>query len=289
MEADIKRDPSIRGMFNDEAFWTPTYEIGADTLTLSHLLTSFLVLAFGIFSSVIVIVLELMFCQSDKTSKPHLQHQPCNIDSSEGDSKSEEESAKETFIGQGTMEPNREISQELKSSAEKEPNIGTEKDNDDISTVLAQIHHDLCKEEYTLGNSHNEPFNVSVTSINSPDNMEMDRIGPYQTVLKKADTNIIKDKTNLDTNLSGEGSRITNSPQWSEIINFLDNEEYTTGHFLDEETTITPVISPGLDIPNNIDSRRASSQGSAVSEEDDTKSILAMMEIHETPDQGISG
>ena len=121
--------------------------------------------------------------------------------------------------------------------------------------------------------------------------MEIERIGPYQTVLKKADTNIIKDKTKHNYNFSGEGSPIRNSPQWSEIIDFLDNEESTTGHFLDEETstTQTPVISPGLDIPNNDDSRRASSQGSDISEEDDTKSILAMIEVHETQSQGRSG
>ena len=93
----------------------------------------------------------------------------------------------------------------------------------------------------------------------------------------------------LNYNLSGEGSPIRNSPQWSEIIDFLDNEKSTTGHFLDEETTITPVISPGLDIPNNTYSGRASSQGSDISEEDDTKSILATIEVHETPNQGRSG
>ena len=95
----------------------------------------------------------------------------------------------------------------------------------------------------------------------------------------------------LNHNLSGEGSPIRNSPQWSEIIDFLDNEESTTGHFMDEETstTQTPVISPGLDIANNVDSRRASSQGSDISEEDDTKSILAMIEIHDTPVRGMSG
>ena len=95
----------------------------------------------------------------------------------------------------------------------------------------------------------------------------------------------------LNHNLSGEGSPIRNSPQWSEIIDFLDNEESTTGHFLDEETstTQTPVISPELDILDNIDSSTASSRGSAISEKDDTESTLAMIEIHETPVRGMSG
>ena len=103
MEADIKRDPSIRGMFNDEAFWTPTYEIGADTLTIRHVLPSFLVLAFGISFSVMVIVLEKMLCKIDITSiaKPTLQHG--DIDSSKGAGESEEESAIEIVTHQGTM------------------------------------------------------------------------------------------------------------------------------------------------------------------------------------------
>merc|ERR1711879_36898 len=102
----------------------------------------------------------------------------------------------------------------------------------------------------------------------------MDRIGPCQNVLKKDDTEIMEDKTMLNYNLSGEGSPIRYSPQSSEIIDYLDNEESTTGQFLDEEasTTQTSEVSPGLDIPNNVDSSRASSQGSAVIEEDDTKS-----------------
>ena len=52
---------------------------------------------------------------------------------------------------------------------------------------------------------------------------------------------------------------------------------------------LNPSEQEVVDIPNNIDSRRASSKGSAVSEEANTESILAMVEIHETPEQGISG
>ena len=130
-----------------------------------------------------------------------------------------------------------------------------------------------------------------MTPIICEDNEKMDRIGPCKNVLKKDNTEIIEDKTNLNYNLSGEGSPIRYSPQRSEIMDYLNNEESTTGHFLDEETstTQTPEVSPGLDIPNTDDSRRASSQGSAVIEEDDTKSILGMIEIPETPVQGMSG
>ena len=43
--------------------------------------------------------------------------------------------------------------------------------------------------------------------------------------------------------LSREGSSIGKSPQWSEIIEFLDNESYTPGSFLDETTFSNPLIS----------------------------------------------
>ena len=289
MEADIKRDPSIRDMFNDEAFWTPTNVIAKETLTMGHILPSFLVLAFGLFSSVIAFVLERMLCHSDDNAKPTLQCS--NNDSRKGTGKSGEESTIEMHKDEATMEPYEEISSEMESGINKEPNNGKEKDNDDKIMTLVGIHNELCKEESTKGNVQNEPFTVSVTSIISVDNMETDRIGPCETVLKKDNIDIIEDKSKLNDILSGEGSPIRNSPQWSEIIDFLDNEEYTTGHFLDEETstTQTPVISPGLDIPHNVQSRRLSSQGSDISEEDDTKSILTMIEVHETPNQGISG
>ena len=287
MEADIKRDPRVRGMFNEEAFWTPTNEIGKETLTISHVLPSFMVLAFGVFFSGIVIVLERMLCKNDKTTIAKLTFQN---DSSKGAGEPEEESAIEISTHEGTMEPNEKIGPELKNE-KKESNIGKEKDSDDKMIVLAEIQEELCKEESTRGNSQYEPFTVSANSIISLDNMEIDKIGPCQTALKKSSTNIIEDKTKLNYNLCGEGSPIRNSPEWSEIIDFLDNEESTTGHFWDEETTTTqtPVISPGLDIPNNVDSRSASSQGSDISEEDDTKSILAMIEVHETQSQGRSG
>ena len=291
MEADIKSLPDIRGMYNERVFWTPTNVIGKETLTIGHVLTSFLVLAFGLFFSGIVIVLEVMLRQCEMTyiAKPTLHHS--NIDSSKEAGESEEESAIEIFSHEGTMERNEEISQELENGANKEPNISKEKDSDDKVITLAEIHDELCKEESTMGNVQNEPFTVSVTSIISVDNMETDTIGPCQTVLKKSNTDNIEDKTKLNYNLSGEEPPIRYSPQWSEIIDFLDNEEYTTGHFLDGETstTQTPIISPGLDIPTNVNSRRASSQGSAISEEDNIKSILAMIEIDETPVRGMSG
>ena len=294
MDADTKKLPNFRGIFNESTWWTPTNVIGKETLTISHVLPSFLVLAFGIFSSVIVIVLELMFCQSEKTfvAQPTIQTiQNGNIDSCKGTDKSDKETAIKTFTPEGSMGPNEEISPELESGATREPNIGEEKDCDDKIRTLVEIHDELCKEESSMGNVQKEPITVSVTSIKSLDNMETDRISPCKTVMKEDKTNIIEVKTKFDHNLFGEGSLIRKSPQWSEIINFLDNEESTTGHFLDEETstTQTPEVSPGLDIPNTDDSRRASSQGSAVIEEDDTKSILGMIEIPETPVQGMSG
>ena len=287
MEADIKRDPSIRDMFNDEAFWTPTNVIAKETLTMGHILPSFLVLAFGLFSSVIVIVLEKMLCIHDKTTfaKPTLQNDSCKVAG-----ESEDKTAIEISTHEGTVEPNEKISPELEME-NKKPNIGKEKDNDVKMMILAEIQEELCKEESTRGNSQYEPFTGSVTSINSLSNMETDRIGLCETVLQKGNTNIIENKTKLDHNLSRGGTPDRNSPQWSEIIDFLDNEEATTGQFLDQEksTTLTPVISPGLEIPNNIDSGRASSQGSADNEEENIESILTMPEIHETPNQEMNG
>ena len=157
--------------------------------------------------------------------------------------------------------------------------------------VLAEIHDELCNELSTMENVLNEPITRLVTPIDSLCNMETERIGPCESVLREGNTNIMEVKTKLDHNLSREGSPIRNSTQWSEIVNFLDNEEYTTGYFLDEETstTQTPVISPELDILDDIDSSTASSRGSAISEKDDTESTLAMIEIHETPVRGMSG
>ena len=289
MKADIEWDPSIHGTFNDKAFWTPTNVIGSEILTISHVLPSFLVLAFGLVSSVIAYVLEKVSCQSDDNVKPTLQHS--NMDSSKGTDKSREESTIEMLTDEATMEPNEENSPKLDSGVIKEPNVAMEKDGEDKIRTSVEIHEELCKEESTMGNAQNEPFTVSVTPIIGEDNKKMDRIGTCQNVLKKDDTEIMEDKTMLNYNLSGEGSPIRYSPQSSEIIDYLDNEESTTGQFLDEEasTTQTSEVSPGLDIPNNVDSSRASSQGSAVIEEDDTKSILGMIEIHETPVRGMSG
>ena len=279
MEADTKALPYYRGMFDEKAWWTLTNVIGKKTLTIFHVLPSFLFLAFGLFFSVIVFVLEVMLSTRNQTTiaKPTLQNNSCK---GVGES---DKPAIAIFTQEGTMEPNEKINPKLKMEKAK--------DSDDKMMKLPEIQEELCKEESKMENVQNEPFTASVTSIISLDDMEIDRIGPCETVLKKVNTNIIGDNTQPNYNLSGEWSPTRNSPQWSEIIDFLDNEESTIGLFLDEDTltTQTLAISPELDIPNNIDSRRASSKGSAVSEEDRTESILAMVEIHETPDQGISG
>ena len=147
MDADIKALPSVRGLFNKTAWWTPTNVIGKETLTISHILPSFLVLAFGLFSSVIAIVLERMLCYNDDNVKPTLQHS--NIDSNKGTGKSGEESTIDIHTDEATIEP-EEIIPEVESGANKEPNIGNEEDSDDKTTTLVEIHDELCKEECAM-------------------------------------------------------------------------------------------------------------------------------------------
>ena len=286
MESDVKTSPIIRGMF-EEAFWTPTNEIGIDILTLSHVLPFLVVLAFGLSLSVIVIVLELMLGISEDKIIAQANSQNSNINSDKSSGKCKEESAID-IREEGIMEPSKGIGPELKNNAKKEPNIAREKDSNDIITVLVEIQEGLTKEESTRGSFQGEPFAVSVTSLNSLDIMEIDRIGPCNAALMKDNKNTSGNKNQQDENFSGEWSPLRNSPHWSEIITFLDNEGCTTES---EETSTkpTPVITPEHDPLNNIDSRSLSSCGSADSVEDNTESVLAMVEIHETPKREMSG
>ena len=139
MEADTKALPYIRGMFNEKTWWTPTNVIGKKTLTIGHVLPSFLFLVFGLTSSLIVIVLEKMLCIHDKTTfaKPTLQNDSCKVAG-----ESEDKTAIEISTHEGTVEPNEKISPELEME-NKSPKFGKEKDNDVKMTILAEIQEEL--------------------------------------------------------------------------------------------------------------------------------------------------
>ena len=62
MESDAKTSPIIRGMF-EEAFWTPTNEIGTDILTMGHVIPFFVALAFGLSLSVIAVTVSGETCR----------------------------------------------------------------------------------------------------------------------------------------------------------------------------------------------------------------------------------
>ena len=286
MEGDVKTSPIVRGMF-EEAFWTPTNEIGTDVLTLGHLLPFFVVLAFGLSLSVIIIVLELILGQSKKNiiAQATLQSSNINSDKSSGECKEEYEIEIWDKI---ILEPTKGISPELKNNAKKGPNTAKEKESNNIITVLVEIQEGLKEEESTRESFQVEAFNVSATSLNSLDIMDMDRIGPCEAALMKDNKNIRGNNNKQDENFSGEWSPLRNSSHWSEIITFLDNEGSTT-ESEKNSTKPTPVITPGHDMSNNIDSRSLSSCGSAGSEENITESVMAMVEIHETPKREMSG
>ena len=286
MESDVKTSPIVRGMF-EEAFWTPTNEIGTDILTMGHLLPFFVVLAFGLSFSVLAIVLELMLGLSEEKIIAQANSQKSNINSDKRSGECKGESAIE-IREEGIMEPTIGISAELKNKAKEEPNIAKEKDCNNLITVLVEIQEGLNKEQSTRENFQGDVFNVSATSLNSLDIMEIDRIGPCETALTKDNKNMSGNNNKQDENSSGEWSQLKNSPHWSEIIAFLDNEGSTT-ECEETSTKPTPVITPGPDISNNIDSRSLSSCGSADSEEDITESVLAMVDIHETPKREMSG
>ena len=142
-------------------------------MAMGHLLPFFVVLAFGLSFSVLAIVLELMLGLSEEKIIAQANSQKSNINSDKRSGECKGESAIE-IREEGIMEPTIGISAELKNKAKEEPNIAKEKDCNNLITVLVEIQEGLNKEQSTRENFQGDVFNVSATSLNSLDIMEIE-------------------------------------------------------------------------------------------------------------------
>ena len=128
----------------------------------------------------------------------------------------------------GTLKPNKITKPEMESGEEREHKIFRDKGDHHTISVVAEIHDALPKEQYSMEGYRDENYSVLSSKRITPKLDNINRISPNEIVAKR---------------LSREGSSIGKSPQWSEIIEFLDNESYTPRSFLDETTFSNPLIS----------------------------------------------
>ena len=80
MEKDITTSPALRHHF-EEAFWTKPNSMGNKPLTMKHVLPSSIILGFGLFLSIIVFSLELLYLTKEKITANHIsENNYCNQD-----------------------------------------------------------------------------------------------------------------------------------------------------------------------------------------------------------------
>ena len=236
------------------AFWNPENELRNEILTINHILPCMMLLAGGLFLAILAIIPELLLGHSNlsRNAKPttnNINVDPTdnsNVDSGINLEESKEESMTRNLTHKRALEllePNKINKPDMESSEDMEQKIVKDKGDHHTITVVAEIHDALTKKQ--VSNT------VTSTQIITPKLYVMDGVSPCETVVNNGNTSVVGEKAKLNANLSREGSAIRNSPQWSEIIEVLDNEWYTTGSFLDEATISrepTPMISQGFDV-----------------------------------------
>ena len=234
MEKDIKTSPKFRGNF-EEAFWSQANVLSNETLGIDHILPCIVLLAVGLFLAIMAIVQEfILACKAkrtknkrnvDTTDKSH-------VDSGTNPEDSKVESANLSLSIRDnygrTLKPNKITKPDMESGEEREHKIFRDKGDHHTISVMAEIHDALPKEQYSMEGYRDENYSVLSSKRITPKLDNINRISPNEIVAKR---------------LSREGSSIGKSPQWSEIIEFLDNESYTPRSFLDETTFSNPLIS----------------------------------------------
>ena len=270
MEKIVKTSLKFRDHF-EGAFWNPENELRNEILTINHILPCMMLLAGGLFLAILAIIPELLLGHSNMSRGARPTTNNSNVDTTDNSNvdsginleESKEESMTRNLTRKGALEllePNTINKPEMESSEEKEQIIVKDKGKHHTITVVAEIHDALTKKQVSMRGFHDETNTVTSTQIITPKLYVMDGVSPCETVVNNGNTSVVGEKAKLNANLSREGSAIRNSPQWSEIIEVLDNEWYTTGSFLDEATISrepTPMISQGFDVSSYNDSRRS--------------------------------
>ena len=242
MERVIKTTPQFRDHF-EGAFWTPKMVLRNEVITIDHILPCFMLLTVGLFLATIAIVPELLLGKSKlmRSTKPTTNN--CKIDS---------KNISNVISREKALEPYKVTKPEMESSKEKEKTIAKDKGDHQTIKVMAEIHEALANEQYSMVSIHDEtPSPVITAKLDIKE-----KIIPRESDVDNGNTSVVWEKTLLNENLSREGSTVGRS-HWSEIIEVLDKESYTTESFLDEaifSTPQTPITSPGFDISNCIDS-----------------------------------
>ena len=234
MEKDIKTSPKFRGNF-EGAFWSRANVLSNETLGIDHILPCIVLLAVGLFLAIMAMVQEfILACKAKRTiNKRNVDTtDKSNVDSGTNPEESKVESADLSLSIRDnygrTLKPNKITKPEIESGEEREHKILRDKDNHHTISVMAEIHNALPKEQYSMEGYRDETYSVLSSKRITPKLDNINRISPYEIVAKR---------------LSREGSSIGKSPQWSEIIEFLDNESYTPGSFVDETIISKPLIS----------------------------------------------
>ena len=233
MEKDIKTSPKFLGHF-EGAFWSPANVLHNATLTIDHILPCIVLLAVGLFLAIMAIAQEfILACKAKRTkNRRNVDTDKRNVDSGTNPEESKVESADLSMSIRdnygGTLKPNKITKPEMESGEEREHKIFRDKGDHHTISVVAEIHDALPKEQYSMEGYRDENYSVLSSKRITPKLDNINRISPNEIVAKR---------------LSREGSSIEKSPQWSEIIEFLDNESYTPRSFLDETTFSNPLIS----------------------------------------------
>ena len=229
MERVVKTTPQFRDHF-EGAFWTPEKVLRNEVITVDHILPCFMLLTVGLFLATVAIVPELLFGKSKlmRTSN--------------------------AISRDRAMEPYKVTKPEMESSKEKEQTIAKDNGDHQKINVMAEIHEALANEQNSMVSIHDETPSPVIT----PKLDTKEKIIPCETDVNHGNTSVDWEETKINENLSRVGSTVGKSPHWSEIIEVLDKESYTTGSFLDEaifSTPQTPITSPGFEISNSFNSR----------------------------------
>ena len=250
MERVVKTSPQFRDHF-EGAFWTPEKVLRNEVITVDHILPCFMLLTVGLFLATVAIVPELLFGKSKRMRTSN------------------------AISRDRAMEPYKVTKPEMESSKEKEQTIAKDNGDHQKINVMAEIHEALANEQYSKVSIHDATQSPVIT----PKLDMKEKIIPCETDVNKGNASVVWEKTKVNENFSREGSTVRKSPHWSEIIEVLDKESYTTGSFLDEaifSTPQTPITSPGFEISNCIDSKTRSQSRATINSEQLSEIIMVL-------------